>query len=256
MSSRTYQVNEAARIAGVTVRALHHYDQIGLLVPSIRSEAGYRLYTDGDLLRLQQILIGRALGLSLEEIRKLIDDPRVDRRDLLRRQRELLRQRAETTAAMLRSVEAALALLDAPTRSETVNLKEIFDGFDPAQYEDEARDRWGHTDAYKESQRRARQYTADDWRAIKAEMKAVITDAALALRTNCDPESPEAMDIAERARLNIDRWFYPCSPEMHSRLADLYEADERFAANYERQEKGLTAYFATAIRANARRNQA
>jgi DNA-binding transcriptional MerR regulator len=256
MSSRTYQVNEAARIAGVTVRALHHYDQIGLLVPSIRSEAGYRVYTGGDLLRLQQILIGRALGLSLEEIRKLIDDPGLDRRSLLLQQRELLQRRAETTAAMLRSVDAALALLDAPTRSETVNLKEIFDGFDPAQYEDEARDRWGHSDAYKESQRRVKQYTANDWRVIKAEMAAVITDAATALRTQCDPESPEAMDIAERARLTIDRWFYPCSPQMHARLADLYEADERFAANYERHEKGLTAYFATAIRANARRIQA
>jgi DNA-binding transcriptional MerR regulator len=254
MSGRTYQVNEAARIAGVTVRALHYYDEIGLLVPSMRSEAGYRRYTDGDLLRLQQILIGRALGLSLEEIRRLIDDP-VERRDLLLRQRELLRQRAETTAAMLRSVDAALALLETPTRSETVDLKEIFEGFDPAQYEDEARQRWGHTDAYHESNRRVSQYTADDWRAIKAEMNCVVTDAAAALRAHLDPESPEVMDIAERARLNIDRWFYPCSAQMHSRLADMYEADERFAANYERHEKGLTAYLATAIRANARRTQ-
>jgi MerR family transcriptional regulator, thiopeptide resistance regulator len=256
MSSRTYQVNEAARMAGVTVRALHHYDEIGLLVPSNRTEAGYRLYTAEDLLRLQQILIGRTLGLSLEEIRKLLDDPLLDRRTLLQRQREALQKRAETTAAMLRSVDVALALVDDTHRSENVNLREIFDGFDPAQYQDDARERWGHTHAYLESQRRVRQYSANDWRTIKADMNAVITDAAAALRASCDPESVEAMDIAERARLNIDRWFYPCSREMHSRLADMYEADERFAANYERYEKGLTAFFAAAIRANARRRHA
>jgi MerR family transcriptional regulator, thiopeptide resistance regulator len=156
---------------------------------------------------------------------------------------------------MLRSVDAALALLDPPDRSETVDLKQIFDGFDPAQYEQEARDRWGHTEAYQESQRRARQYTKQDWLAIKAEMNAVLTDAAAALKADCDPESEDVMDIAERARLTIDRWFYPCSRQMHARLADLYEADERFAANYERRAAGLTAFFATAIRANARRSQ-
>jgi DNA-binding transcriptional MerR regulator len=254
MKGRTWQVNEVARITGVTVRALHHYDEIGLLVPSMRSPAGYRLYTDEDLLRLQQILIGRTLGLSLEEIRHLLDDPALDRRQLLLRQREELQRRAEATAAMLRSVDAALALLDEPERSDTMDLKEIFDGFDPKQYEQEAKDRWGHTEAYRESQRRAKAYTKQDWLAIKAEMNAVVTDAAAALQAGCDPDSEDVMDIAERARLSIDRWFYPCSRQMHSRLADLYEADERFAANYERHAAGLTAFFATAIRANARRS--
>lgn len=251
MKGRTYQVNEVARVTGVTVRALHHYDEIGLLVPSLRSPAGYRLYTEGDLLRLQQILIGRTLGLSLEEIRRLVDDPALDRRQLLLRQREELQRRAEATAAMLRSVDAALALLD--TRSETVDLKEIFDGFDPKQYEQEARDRWGHTEAYQESQRRAKRYTKQDWIAIKAEGNAVLEDAAAAMQAGCDPESEDVMDIAERARLSIDRWFYPCSRQMHARLADMYEADERFAAHYEQRAAGLTAFFATAIRANARR---
>jgi MerR family transcriptional regulator, thiopeptide resistance regulator len=73
------------------------------------------------------------------------------------------------------------------------------------------------------------------------------------MQAGCAPESEDVMDIAERARLSIDRWFYPCSRQMHARLADLYEADERFAANYERRAAGLTAFFATAIRANARR---
>jgi len=84
---RTYQVSEVARIAGVSVRALHHYDAIGLLVPSGRTEAGYRLYDDEDLLRLQQILIGRELGMPLEEIKRSLDDPNFDRRAALEKQR-------------------------------------------------------------------------------------------------------------------------------------------------------------------------
>ena len=79
-SGRTYQVKEVVELAGVTVRALHHYDEIGLLVPKARTAGGYRLYDDDDLLRLQQILIGRELGLSLEEIRRSLDDPSFDRR--------------------------------------------------------------------------------------------------------------------------------------------------------------------------------
>ncbi len=75
-SRRHYQVKEVAEQSGVSIRALHHYDAIGLLVPSLRTAAGYRLYSADDLLRLQQILIGREIGLSLEEIRRSLDDPR------------------------------------------------------------------------------------------------------------------------------------------------------------------------------------
>ena len=82
-SRRTYQVKEAAELSGVSVRTLHHYDEIGLLVPARRSAAGYRLYDDDDLLRLQQILIGRELGLPLEAIRRSLDDPSFDRRGAL-----------------------------------------------------------------------------------------------------------------------------------------------------------------------------
>jgi len=89
---RTYRVSEVAQISGISVRALHHYDEIGLLVPKARSGAGYRLYSDDDLLRLQQILIGREQGLPLEEIRRSLDDPRCDRKRALIEQRRELEQ--------------------------------------------------------------------------------------------------------------------------------------------------------------------
>lgn len=111
---RTYRVKEVASLSGVSVRALHHYHELGLLVPSSRSGKGYRLYTDDDLLRLQQILIGRELGMPLEAIRRSLDDPNFDRRAALEKQRAELAARASRTEAMLRAVDAALERLEEP----------------------------------------------------------------------------------------------------------------------------------------------
>jgi DNA-binding transcriptional MerR regulator len=249
----TYQVKDLARLADVSIRTLHHYDEIGLLTPNTRTQAGYRLYSEDDLLRLQQILIGRELGLSLEEIRRSLDDPRFDRRKALLEQRELLRQRARQTEAMIKAVDAALVLLDGKDKGGDVDFKKLFDGFDPAKYEQEARERWGHTDAYKESARRTKGYTAEDWKAIKAEQAAIYNDAYAALKAGGKPTDADVMKIAERHRLSIDRWFYPCSAAMHCGLASLYESDSRFAENIDKHGTGLTTFLVAAIRANAER---
>jgi MerR family transcriptional regulator, thiopeptide resistance regulator len=260
MEPRRYRVNEVARLSGVSVRTLHHYDQIGLLAPSGRSEAGYRQYSDADLLRLQQILVQRALGLPLEEIRRLLDDPGFDRVAALRRQRRELLVRAEQTSAMIRAIDAALRALEPPEpnpdgESEmSIDMREIFDGFDPAQYEAEAERRWGDSAAYKESQRRVKGYTAEDWRRQQQENALIMQDAAAAMSGGKRPDDPEVREIAERHRLSIDRWFYPCSKVMHGSLADLYEADQRFAANIDEFAPGLTPFLAAAIRANAARS--
>ena len=253
-TQRSYQVSEAAEIARISVRTLHHYDEIGLLVPKMRTGAGYRLYDDDDLLRLQQILIGRELGLSLEEIRRSLDDPSFDRRQALLAQREQLGKRAQQTAAMIRAIDHALALLDRDDEGETMDMKEIFDGFDPAQYEQEAEQRWGDTDAYKESMKRTKRYSPEDWKRYAADQSAVYADAAAAMKAGTPPSDEAAMDIAERHRLLIDRWFYPCSSAMHEGLAALYENDARFAANIDKYGEGLTAFLVEAIRANARRS--
>jgi DNA-binding transcriptional MerR regulator len=251
---RTYQVKDVARIAGVSIRTLHHYDEIKLLVPKARTRAGYRLYTDDDLIRLQQILIGRELGMPLEEIRRSLDDPKFDRRKALLKQRKQLQERASTTAAMIRAIDAALAAISDKKKGETVDLKEIFDGFDPAKYEEEAKQRWGNTDAYKESARRTKRYSKEDWLKIKAEQGDIYKDAAAAMRAGKQASDREAMDIAERHRLSIDRWFYPCSKMMHRGLATLWETDSRFAENIDKHAEGLTAFLAAAVRANADRN--
>lgn len=262
---RVYQVKQVARLTGVSVRALHHYDEIGLLVPSGHTRAGYRLYDDGDLLRLQQILLQRELGMSLEEIRRSLDDPGFDRRAALERQRRELAARADRMAAMLRAVDAALAALgveeDRTTNDGGRTMKELsdeeitamFDGFDPSRHEAEARARWGETDAYKESARRTSTYTKADWARYKAEAHDLMSDAANLFRAGVAADGDEAMAVAERHRRSIDRWFYPCPPALHAGLADMYEVDARFAENIDRYAPGLTPWWSAAIRANARR---
>jgi len=111
MSTKTYQVKDVARLAKVTVRTLHHYDSIGLLVPAGRSPSGYRPYEEGDLLRLQQILVCRELGIPLEQVRRMLDDPGLDRRRLLQEHRRQLVGRARATEAMIRSLDVALEAL-------------------------------------------------------------------------------------------------------------------------------------------------
>src|SRR6516225_3246039 len=100
-----YKVGEVARVAGVSVRTLHHYDEIGLLVPSGRSPAGYRLYSADDLRRLQQILLYRELEFSLDEIAEMLRDEGVDTDDHLRRQHQLMRARRDRVIALLGAIE-------------------------------------------------------------------------------------------------------------------------------------------------------
>lgn len=246
-------VGVLARLAGVTVRTLHHYDAIGLLSPRRRSAKGYRLYGADDLLRLQQILIRRELGMSLEQIRRALDEPDFDLRATLLEQRAELEARRERAEQMLRSIDAALAALERGDEEQeaTMNFRELFDGFDPADYEQEAKERWGDTDAYAESARRTKKYTADDWNAIKTEADEINREFARLFTEGAPSDGEAARACAERHRLHIDRWFYPCSPKMHVGLGQMYVADERFAAHYEKYAEGLAAYIAAAIEANA-----
>ena len=240
-------------MTGVSVRTLHYYDEIGLLAPADRTSAGYRLYDDGSLLRLQQILIGRTLGLSLDEIGRSLDDPDFDHRAALVNQRQALVARAEETAGMIRAVDKALAILDEDRKDGEMTMEQIFEGFDPKAYEAEAEARWGDSDAYKTASRRTKDYTEEDWERIKAEQAAIYDALAALMQEGDDAEGTAAMELAERHRLSIDRWFYPCSHDAHAGLADLYEADSRFAETIDKHGEGLTPFLAAAIRANGQR---
>jgi DNA-binding transcriptional MerR regulator len=252
-TSRTYRVAELAAIAGVTVRTLHHYDALGLLVPNPRSRAGYRLYSEQSLLRLQQILIQRELGLPLEQIRRILDDPAFDLRRALRDQKAALEARATNTRAMLQAVNAALSTLDSATPTTQTGehtMQDLFRGFNPERYADETRERWGHTDAYREAARRTKNYTKEDWQRFREEQAQVYRDLVHLMQAGCHPAAPEVAALVERHRLLIDQWCYPCSVEMHVNLAGLYEADSRFTENMDSFGRGLTRFLVAAIHAS------
>jgi MerR family transcriptional regulator, thiopeptide resistance regulator len=247
-----YTVSQVAKLARLSVRALHHYDEIGLLVPSARTEAGYRLYGEADLERLQQILFFRELAFPLEEIRRILDDPEFDRGAALRMQRALLEERASHARALIDAVDRALEALEGGAQ---LKEDEMFEAFDPSQYEDEVRERWGDTEAYRESARRTKGYTKDDWRAIRAEQEEITRALAAEMESGAPASAETAMDLAERHRLHIDRRFYPCSPAMHRGLGEMYVEDSRFRENYERVRAGLAVYLRDAIRANTARRK-
>lgn len=248
-----HTVGEVAALAGVTVRTLHHYDRIGLLVPSRRAENGYRLYGYADLERLRQILLLRELGFGLDAIAEMADAAAYDRRRALVAQRELLRERQRRTERIIAGVDRALAAMEEEKPMETTTMFEGLEDFDHEQYQDEARERWGRTDAYRESMRRTRRYTKDDWTRIKAEAEDVTARLAALLEEGAHAASSAARELAEEHRCHIDRWFYPCSHRMHAGLADMYVADARFTEHFERRGKGLAAFFREAILANAAR---
>ena len=131
-------------------------------------------------------------------------------------------------------------------------MLEVFGDFDPAQYEEEARRRWGDTEAYRESARRTAGYGKADWQQIGRE-GAEINEAFIALmKTGTPPESPQAGALAERHRAYISKWFYECTPEIHAGLGQMYTADGRFTANIDKAAPGLAAYMSAAITAKAK----
>jgi DNA-binding transcriptional MerR regulator len=246
-------VGEVAALAGVTVRALHHYDRIGLLSPSGRTPTGYRQYSAADLDRLHQVLLYRELGFRLEEVTTLLDSPDADPEAHLRRQHRLLRDRLERTQAMVAAVEKELE-----ARSMGISLTpeerfEVFGEHDPARYEAEVEEHWGETEAYAQSKRRTAAYSKEDWVRIKAEGADVEARFAAALKDGVPADSDHAMDVAEEHRQQISRNFYDCPPQMHARLGRMYVEDERFTAHYEQIAPGLAHYVSTAVQANAGR---
>jgi MerR family transcriptional regulator, thiopeptide resistance regulator len=248
MSEHT--VGDLARLAGVSVRTLHHYDEIGLLVPSGRSDAGYRLYSGEDLARLRQILFYRELDFSLEAIAAVLEDPQDEH---LRRQHRMLRERRRRIDALLAAIEHEMEARAMGISLTPEEQLEVFGTDQTEQWNEEAHERWGNTAAWRESQRRAAIYTKEDWVEIKREADANLGAFARALRDGDPADSAKAMDAAEAHLQHISRWFYECSREMHTGLAALLVSDERFARNYERHAAGLARYVHDAILANARR---
>lgn len=247
--AETYGVSALAALAGVTVRTLHHYDEIGLLTPAGRSAAGYRRYDSADVARLQSILFYRELGLSLEAIAAAMSSQ--SRLTALEEQRRLLAVEMRRIRVMLDAVEQAIDAEKSGVKMSPEDMFEVFGDFDPAEYSAEAADAW--PDVYEQSRRRTSGYGKEQWQQAVAEGDAIAAKLAALLGAGVAPDTGEAMDAAEEHRQSIDRWFYPCSHNQHCGLADMYLGDARFEKYWEDRHPGLARYVHDAIKANAAR---
>ncbi|MEE1828406.1 MerR family transcriptional regulator [Streptomyces sp. BE20] len=246
-----YAVGAVAKFAKVTVRTLHHYDEIGLLSPRGRTRAGYRRYDEADLDRLQRILFYRELGFPLEEIAAVLDDGSVSPSEHLRRRHRLLTDRIARLQELAAAVEHAMEAEKMGIQLTPEEKFEVFGDSYREEWETEAEQRWGSGDAWAESRRRTGGYGKADWERIKAEGDALNARLAEAFTAGEPAGGGPAADLAEAHRQQITDNFYACGYEMHRCLAEMYVADPRFTAVYDGLAPGLAQWLHDAILANA-----
>ncbi|USN52642.1 MAG: MerR family transcriptional regulator [Candidatus Nomurabacteria bacterium] len=234
-----YTVNQLAEKAGITPRALRHYDRIGLLKPAEIAKNGYRQYSENELIRLQQILFFRELDFPLEEIQKMIDHPRFDLADAFRYQRGLLELKRKRLGAIIKSIDTTLtSMQDDNITDQERDLYGSLSDEEIRQYKNEAKARWGGTDAYKQSQERYAKFSKEEIAEIKEAGEVLCRELADAVERGIAPESDEFQALVQRHFEGINV-FYDCSMEIYRGLADMYLQDERFADYYRKFHQHL-----------------
>lgn len=242
----TYTVQQLANLAGITTRTLHHYDEIGLLKPARIKSNGYRQYEEAELLRLQQILFFRELEFPLEEIRKILDNPRFDMATALADHRKLIEIRKKRMDDLLKTIDQTLKKV---TKKKTMDDKELYAGFSNEEaeaYAKEAKVRWGHTDAYKQSQERVKKMSKEQFAQIGKEGDELQKE--IVLHMDKGPESPIIQKLITKHYENL-RHFYEPNLELYRGLADMYVSDPRFATHFKKYHPDLPEFMRDAIHA-------
>ncbi|WP_025784033.1 MerR family transcriptional regulator [Sporosarcina sp. D27] len=239
------KVKEVAALSGVSVRTLHHYDELGLLKPAETTEVGYRVYSDENLAELQQILFYRALGFSLKQIKEILSNPSFNRLEALESQRQMLHQKRSQLDDMIRTIEQTIK----EGKGEvTMTREERFKGFDFSEnpYEQEARDRWGDG-AVDETNKKLQQFGGEQ----QEKMNVIYRRLA---------EVRHLPSNSEEAQQAIGEWYQflntigTYSIEAFAGLGEMYVADERFTTNIDKFGIGLASFMRDAMREYARQN--
>lgn len=236
------KVHEAARQTGVSAKTLRYYHKIGLLQPEEVSETGYRFYGQKELARLREILILRELGFPLKEIAVLLDVPEGDKVEAFRRQKELLEQKR-------RRLDDVIALVESMMKGEDPMNFEAFCKEDQeaarTAYAREVKERWGSTEAYKESQRREAGRTERERQAAQREMDSLLDRFAAMVKN--DPAGPGAQALVKEWQACISKWYYDCTDEILAGLGQMYTADPRFAETIDSHGPGTAEFLSRAI---------
>lgn len=243
-----WSIQEVARSAGTTSRTLRHYDQVGLLKPSRVGHNGYRYYDQDCLVRLQRILLLRELGLGLPVIAKVLDGQQ-DIGAALREHLALLEQQRQRVVRQIASVRRTLHKIE---RGERLMPEEMFDGFDHTRYEQEVTERWG-SDAWEKGDRWWRSLGDAEKAAFQQQQLDIARDFAAALRAGQDPAGDEVQAIARRHCDWLSVTMVP-TREYLTGLGEMYVADPRFRATYDRHGEGTAEFIRDALKVYAERN--
>lgn len=228
-------VNQVSKLTGVSVRTLHHYDAIGLLKPAKITPAGYRLYDDANLLRLQQILLFRQLQFPLKQIRAILDSPGYDPMEALGQQIRLLELRRDHLEGLIDHARQI-------QRTGAMNMN--FEAFDQSKldaYTAEAREKWGKTQAYREFEEKTKDQTPQQQKNDGQALMEIF--AQIGAVRHLSPASPEAQTLIARLQEFITRHYYTCTPQILRGLGQMYIAGDSMTENIDRAGGEGTAVF-------------
>lgn len=236
-------IKEFARLTGVSVRTLHYYDEIGLLKPAfVDKQNGYRDYDKKSLERMVEILFYRELDFPLKTILKILSSPDYDKATALRRQKELLtlkKERLERLISALDEAEKGGIPMNTFKNNEYEAARK--------QYADEAKQRWGSTDAFKEYEQKTEGCSAEKQSNIVAGLNKVIAEFA-AIKDSVSSESEAAQALVKKLQQYITDNFYTCTPEILKSLGQMYVADNRFKSNIDKNGEGTAEFISEAIK--------
>ena len=233
------QIKEFAQFTGVSVRTLHYYDEIGLLVPAqVDKSTGYRYYDEQSLLRMQEILFYRELDFSLKSIGDILSSPHYDKTQALKEQKKLLILKKERLENLISAIDSAM---------KGENVMKAFDNSKFEQYKAEAQEKWGTTDAYKEHAEKTKDYSKGKWNSLAEGMDAIMAEFALSMKNGYAPDSSQAQELVKALQSHITENYYTCTREILFGLGQMYVADERFKNNIDKHGDGTAAFIRDAI---------
>lgn len=243
-------VSETAKLTNISVRTLHYYDEIGLLKPTGTTEAGYRYYDEEALTALQQILLYRELDFPLKEIKDMLSKPDYDRQEALVAHKSLLLLKIERLRRLT-------GLVDSMMRGENTMSFQEFDMHEieeaKKKYAKEAKERWGDTEAYRESEKKTSGYGEEKWKALNEEMSNIFREFAECAQAGETPEGSRAAGLVERWRNHITENYYECTLEILKGLGKMYVGDGRFKENIDQFGKHTAEFMSRAIESYCKR---
>ncbi len=243
----SYTVQQLARMADISVRTLHYYDEYGLLEPSYIEKNGYRRYEERELLKLQQILFFRELEFPLDEIKKIITSPHFDIVEALNDHKRIIEVKKKRLDGLLKTIHKTMIKMKSNKKDKKIDDTELFHSFDTDEmnkYQEEAKEKWGNTEAYKQSQERVKKMGKEGLKKISEEGEKIVSQ----LGKNMDEgiESPIIQKLIGEYHTHLSK-FYDISLEMYQNLGKMYVDDSRFTKYYDKHREGLAVFVRDAI---------